>query len=686
MDKLKMHSPDLSQSNIEKIKELFPNCVTEATDDSGNLKLAIDFDQLKQELSDSIVEGPQERYQLNWPGKREALLTANAPIAKTLRPCREESVNFDKTENLFIEGDNLEAMKLLQETYLEKIKLIFIDPPYNTGKDFIYKDDFAEASDEFLKKSNQYDDQGLRLVSNLDSNGRFHSNWLTMIYSRLKLAKNLLSEDGVIFISIDDSEQENLKKVCDEIFGQENYVNTISINLKNVAGASGGGEDKRLKKNVEYVLVYAKCYDALAPFESVYEYRPIGELVEEYRQEGRSWKYTSVLFNSGGKKYIASTVDGDGNEIKIYERVNATIKSIGQIIQSEKITEQEAYDKYGHLAFQTAMPQSSIRPRVMNKVQEIGGNSDLYSIEYVPRSGRNKGKLYEQFYKGEQFRLFAWLKDVSIEINGHLYKKEMQGTYWDFVSETKNLTKEGGVPFQNGKKPLKFLSRIIDMMNDPNMTVLDFFAGSASTAHAVMERNFNDDGKRKYIMVQLPEECDAKSEAFKLGFRKVSDLSTQRIKNAALKLQEQSPSKSVDIGFRLLKTDSSNMTDIFYQADQINQTDMFAQVENIKEGRTDEDLLFQVLLDWGVGLTLPISKQQLATKDVFFVNANENGEGADLIACFGKDISNELIKALAEKQPLRVVFRDDGFANDSVKINVEQIFKQISPMTDVKSI
>ena len=482
-----MHSPDITQQNIDKLLELFPNCKTEKQEDDGELGARIDFDLLKQELSKNIVEGPQERYQLNWPGKKEALLTANAPIAKTLRPCREESVDFDTTENLFIEGDNLDALKLLQETYLGRVKMIYIDPPYNTGSDFIYADDFSESTGQYLLNSGQLDADGNRLIANTNANGRFHSDWLSMIYPRIKLSRKLLADDGAIFISIDDSEFENLKKICDEIYGQENFVNSISINLKNVAGASGGGEDKRLKKNVEYILVYAKNYMELHPFEAVHELTALGDLVQQYKDEGKSWKYTSVLTFPGEKAYIGSTVDGDGNEIKIYERINSEIKSIGSLINKEGLTEQQAYDKYGSFAFQTAMPQSSIRPRVMEKVLELGSENDLYSIEYVPRSGRNKGRVYEQFYKGGQFRLFAWLRDVATEIDGHLYKKEMQGTYWDFVSETKNLTKEGDVPFQNGKKPLKLLSRMIDMMGDKNMVVLDFFAGSSTTAHAVIE-------------------------------------------------------------------------------------------------------------------------------------------------------------------------------------------------------
>ena len=402
--RLKMHSPDLTQGNIARIRDLFPGCVTEAADGNGKPRLAVDFDQLRQELSDSIVEGPRERYHLNWPGKREALITANAPIAKTLRPCREESVDFDTTRNLFIEGDNLEALKLLQETYLGKSKIIYIDPPYNTGNDFIYNDDFAESPTEFLYRSNQKDDEGNRLVANTTANGRFHSDWLSMIYARLKVAKNLLSSTGAIFISIDDEEQENLKKVCDEVFGCENFVNTISVNMKNVAGASGGGEDKRLKKNIEYIHVYTSSRVDFEGFNNAYDLFPISDLVQEYRYERKSWKYTSILVDPGEKVFLGSTVDGEGNDISVFVRRGFVIKSVGQVQKAENLSEEDTYNKYASKIFQTAMPQSSIRPRVMNFVQENGGvQSDLYSIEYVPRSGRNKGNLYEQFYKGENF-------------------------------------------------------------------------------------------------------------------------------------------------------------------------------------------------------------------------------------------------------------------------------------------
>lgn len=376
------------------------------------------------------------------------------------------------SQNMLIHGDNLLALKALEQNFAGRVKCIYIDPPYNTGSAFEHYDDNLE-----------------------------HSTWLSLMKSRLEILRNLLSPSGCIFVQIDDEEYAYLKVLMDEIFGRKNYINTISVLMKNIAGASGGGEDKRLKKNIEYIIIYAKDYDALPPFHPVYSYLPIARLVEQYREEGKSWKYTSALTNAGEKAYIGSTVDGDGNEIKIYKRINYTIKSISAIMREEKLTEAQAYKKYARAIFQTAMPQSSIRPRVMQKVQQIGIKSDLYSIEYIPKSGRNKGQLYEQFYKGESFRLFAWLKDVSEEKDGNLYKKNLQGTYWDFVGETKNLTKEGKVVFQNGKKSERLISRILTMATDRGELVLDSFLGSGTTAAVAHKMG------RQYIGIELGNHC-----------------------------------------------------------------------------------------------------------------------------------------------------------------------------------
>ena len=675
MDKLKLKSSNIVDANIKWIGSKFPNCLTERLNDEGKLEAAIDFDKLRQELSKDIVEGNDDRYQFTWPDKSNAIRLANAPTTDTLRPCREESVDFDNTQNLYIEGDNLEVLKLLREDYLGKIKMIYIDPPYNTGNDFVYNDDFSQSVDEYVHNSGQEDEEGNRLVANTESNGRFHTDWLNMIYPRLKVAKDLLSEEGVIYISIDDNEVENLKKVCDEVFGAANYVNTISLKLKNIAGASGGGEDKRLKKNMEYILLYSRNYQTLKPFENVYTFTPISKLVQKYREEGISWKYTTALVDAGEKEYVGETVDGEGTVIRIYKRNNFSIKPISQIMKDEKLSEKEAYDKYAKCIYQTEMPQSSIRPRVMKKVQEIGMESELYSIEYVPRSGRNKGLVYEQFYKGENFRLLAWLRDVAEEKDGCLYKKDLQGTLWDYVGETKNLTKEGGVPFPNGKKPMKLIGQMLRMSTKEDDIILDFFSGSSTTAHAVMQLNAEDGGKRKFIMVQLPEVTDEKSEAYKAGYKNICEIGKERIRRAGKKIKEESPltTQNLDTGFRVLKLDSSNMQDVYYTPADFNERDLFE--DNIKEGRTDEDLLFQTMIELGIKLSAKIEKKEIAGKTVW------NVADGYLLACFDENVNETTITEISKQHPYYFVMRDKSLANDNVADNFEQIFENYSKET-----
>jgi len=678
MDKLDLQTPNFTDENIQKLSEIFPHCVTESSKGKS-----IDFDLLKQELSNHIVEGNKERYQLTWPGKAESLVTANTPINKTLRPYRDESKDFDKTENLFIEGDNLDALKLLQETYLGEVKMIYIDPPYNTGKDFVYKDNFTKNKAEYDEESGNKNEEGGRLVSNPDSNGRYHSDWLSMIYPRLKLARNLLHEKGVIFISIDDNEQANLKRVCDDVFGEDNFVNTISINMKNIAGASGGGEDKKLKKNIEYLLVYTKKYIEFPSFKNVYDYIAIDDVVNSYREEGKSWKYTSVLVYEGNKEYIGSAADGDGNEIKIFLREEPVIKSVNQVVNDEAISEAEVYAKYAARIFQTAMPQSSIRPRVMEKVSELGGNGDFYSIEYVPRSGKNKGRVYEQFYKGNSFRLLAWLGDVSEKIDGVLYKKELQGTFWNFVGETKNLSKEGSIQFSNGKKPVAMIKRLLSMQNDNNSIILDFFAGSASTAHAVMEQNIEDGGRRKYVLVQYPEEIESNTKENKEYLKYlerenikpiVTEISKERIRRAGIRIKTDNAGNDdvneLDIGFRVLKVDSSNMKDVYYTPDKTSQGDILDLANNIKDERTDEDLLFQVLLSWGIDLSVKIERKEISGRTVYFADDDY------LAACFENTLDEGFVKELIKCSPRKAVLRDSSFESSSIKINVEQLFKQ----------
>lgn len=688
MQKLKMHTPDFTADHIEKLAELFPNCITEIRQENDQVRRVIDFDQLRQELSTSIVEGQEERYQLNWPGKRGALLAANAPIAKTLRPCREESVLFDTTKNLFIEGDNLDALKLLQETYLNKIKMIYIDPPYNTGNDFIYKDNFTRRKGDYLQLSNQQDESCNKLQTNLETNGRFHSDWLSMIYPRLKLARNLLRDDGVIFISIDDGEVNNLRSLCDEIFGTDNFINQISVKAKPSAGASGGGEDIKLKKNVEYLLCYCKSKFGFGRFNDIFEERNLLGYIKEYKEEGKSWKYTRVLTSLGEKRFYSEVQDGSGQPIRIFKHTNVEIFTLSKLAKNENLTEEAVYTKYFDKIFRDTNAQSSIRQRVLDATDR---DDTFYSIEYVPISGRNKNELTTLYYKGRNKDLIAWLRDVASKEKGRLVKKDKVGTLWqDF--NWNNVSKEGDIQYPNGKKPIAFIQRMINLCTSPGSDdiILDFFAGSGSVAHAVIAQNFVDNGRRKCISVQLPEVI---REIYKKQLysgeeydclRYITDITKERIRRAGKKIKEDNAGKEgidyLDVGFRVLKIDTSNMKDIYYFPDNVQQYDLLAQIDNIREDRTSEDLLFQVLLDWGVDLTLPISQKTISGKTVFFVDEDA------LIACFDENINEEIVKELASYKPLRVVFHDASFNDDSVKINVEQIFKHMSPDTEIKTI
>ena len=635
MEKLKMHSPNLTQDNIARIRDLFPGCVTEAKGEDGTVKLAVDFDQLRQELAESIVEGPQERYHLNWPGKREALLAANAPIAKTLRPCYEESVDFDSTKNLFIEGDNLDALKLLQDTYLGKVKMIYIDPPYNTGNDFVYEDDFAQNTEDYLQRSNQKDAAGNRLHANTEANGRFHSDWLSMMYPRLKLARNLLRDDGVVFISIDDNEQANLKRLCDEVFGEDNFVAVIPWK-----GKGGGADNKYLMLSHEYVLLYAKSKSSFT----------VGEEVKENEVFP---KFDSIK----NRKYKTQLVRKWGANSKRSDRPNLfySVKSPN-----------------GDDVF-PILPDGSDgcwRWSKSKMQEEIQANN----VEFI--SNENGWVAYEKIYeplKGEfnTKKFSTWFDDFGTTANGTKEIKELFDKigYFDFP------------------KPTSLLSVLVRIANTGNNDIiLDFFSGSATTAHAVMQLNAEDGGKRQFIMVQLPEACDPKSEAFKAGYKTIADIGKERIRRAGQKIKADNTDKEhikqLDIGFRTLKIDTSNMADVFYTPDALNKESLDMFVNNIKPDRAPEDLLFQVMLDWGVDLALPITKQSIQGKDVFFVDGNA------LAACFDASgsIDEAFVKELAKHQPLRVVFRDAGYKNSAVKINVEQIFKLLSPATEVKCI
>ncbi len=660
MEKLKMHSTDLTQDNIARIRALFPGCVTEAKAEDGSVKLAVDFDQLRQELSGSVVEGPQERYHLNWPGKREALLTANAPIAKTLRPVRDGSVDFDSTKNLFIEGDNLDALKLLQDNYLGKIKMIYIDPPYNTGNDFIYEDDFSETPSDFLKRSNQVDESGNRLVINAESNGRFHSDWLSMLYPRLKLARNLLRDDGVIFVSIDDVEFPNLRKLLDEVFGESNFLATLvwDRNRKNDA--------KYFSVGHEYMAVYAKNEPLLSENQIIFRGEKDG--VEDVRSEfdrltaihGSEW----VAVRQGLLEFYRSIPDDDSR---------APLKRF------TKVDGKGPYRDDGNINWP-------------------GGGGPTYEVIHpetkkpckLPTSGwryPNPTRFWEEVAKG---RIVFGPDETTVpRVRTNLFENSdqvMTSVHYSYAQTSANEFNalfDGRRVFDN-PKPISDLRRLIAYVTGPDDLICDFFAGSATTAHAVMKLNAEDGGNRRYIMVQVAEAINENHEAYLAGFKTIPELSRERIRRAGKKVLESQchTNWTKDVGFRTLKIATSNMADVYYAPDALDKAKLDLFVDNIKSDRTSEDLLFQVMLDWGVDLALPISKQVIQGKDVFFVDGNA------LVACFDAHggIDEGFVKELAKHQPLRVVFRDAGFKDSAVKINVEQIFKSLSPSTEVKCI
>lgn len=586
----------------------------------GGVIRAIDKDILMQEIATEVVEGRDERYQFTWPNKREAILAANAPLSKTLRPAREESVNFDETENLYIEGDNLEVLKLLQETYLGKIKMIYIDPPYNTGSDFVYNDDFKESMEDYIEDSGQYDEEGNRLEKNLESNGRFHTDWLNMIYPRLKLARNLLNDDGVIFISIDDNEQANLKKVCDEIFGERNFVAQIiwerafaPINLK-----------KHFSESHDYIICYAKHKNLLVS----------NGLKRSTDADNR---YKNPDNDPRGPWQSDIFIVGPAVESNIYEIITPSGRK--------------------------CLPPSGRSWRVsQNKYKEMLKNNEIWfgkDGDGVPRQKRFLSNVKQGITP-----MTIWkYKDV-----GHSQEA------------TKNLRELfDGKMYFDYPKSIELIKRCIELYSEEDSIILDFFSGSATTVHAVMDLNAEDGGNRKYIMVQLPEETDEKSEAYKAGYKTICDVGKERIRRAGQKIMEENKDKenieNLDIGFRVLKTDSSNMKDVYYAPDMTEQGFLDSLENNIKEDRSPEDLLFQVMLDLGIPLSARIQVETLDGKDVFVV------EEGFLIACFDGDMGEDVVKAIAEKQPYYAVFRDSSMAGDSVATNFDQIFENISPET-----
>ncbi len=626
METLKMHSLDGVQRNIDLIGELFPNAITEVKR-NGKVEHAIDFDVLRQELSDSIVEGREERYQFTWPDKKKAMLAANAPITATLRPVVADSVGKDGTpggfdsENLYIEGDNLEVLKLLQETYLGKVKMIYIDPPYNTGNDFVYEDNFAQSAADYMDNSGQYDEEGNRLVTNTESNGRFHTDWLNMIYPRLKIAKDLLADDGVVFISIDDSEQGNLKKICDDIFGECNFVNTVIWEKR----YSPQNAVQWFSENHDFILVYAKNKMIWHP-----------QLLE--RTDEMNARYTNRDNDPRGPwKAVDSTAQGGhGTKSQFY------------VLKAPNGKEHHLTSGRCWLYTEKVMAEMIADNRIW--FGENGNN--------VPAIKR----FLTEVKQGVACQTIWKYEDVGHSQDG---KKELKALF----PET--------VPFDT-PKPTKLLERMLKITSEPDFICLDFFSGSATTAHAVMKLNAEDGGHRKFIMVQLPEKTDEKSEAYKAGYKNICEIGKERIRRAGRKIKEDAglaAPADLDIGFRCLRLDESNMKPVYYTPDEVGQQDLFSLVDNVKEDRTPEDLLFQVMLDLGVLLSSPIEVKEIAGKKVF------NVADGFLLACFDHDVTEETVKAIAQMKPYYAVFRDSSMANDSVATNFDQIFETYSPET-----
>lgn len=610
MDKLRMQSSNGVEDNITKIAQLFPDCVTETVDErSGQPKHLIDFEKLKQNLSDSVMSERAERYQFTWPDKSKAILLANSPINATLRPCREDSVDFDNTQNLYIEGDNLDVLKCLKETYLHKVKMIYIDPPYNTGNDFVYEDDFAQSSEEYLANSGQFDEQGNRMFTNAESNGRFHTDWLNMIYPRLKVARDLLTDDGAIFISIGDDEGDNLQKVCDEIFGEKNFI--ADICHKHRASVSN---DRIISENHNHLLFYCKKVATLFS-----KHKLIGEdpVLEGFNLEDERGKYK------------LTPVDGPGGAKKgnpHYEFLGVT-----------------GYWRYSKETMQAKYDQGLI-------VRTTNGLQQKYYLEQAKLSRRT---------------VTTWWDDNFLT-----------------SSATKQLIDLMGTKTFDNPKNVNLLLRCLKMITkfDKDSLILDFFSGSATTAHAVMQLNSEDGGNRKFIMVQLPEKTDEKSEAFKAGYKNICEIGKERIRRAGKKIKEESPltTQDLDTGFRVLKLDSTNMQDIYYSPKDISQADLFSQVDNVKPDRTGEDLLFQVMLELGATLDSKIETTTVAGKTIYNV-----AEGY-LVACFDPDVTDDVVKAIAQMQPAYAVLRDTSMKDDSTATNFEQIFKTYSPDTVTK--
>ena len=663
MDKLNMQTTNIVDENIKKIGELFPNCITERLNDEGKPEVAIDFDQLRQELSKDIVEGPEERYQFTWPDKRNAIRLANAPTTDTLRPVREDettptsadstgkpycssgSVDFDNTQNLYIEGDNLQVLKLLRENYLGKVKMIYIDPPYNTGNDFVYNDDFSQSAGEYMHNSGQEDEEGNRLLANTESNGRFHTDWLNMIYPRLKVAKDLLSEDGLIFISIDDNEVENLKKVCNEVFGEHNYLNQFAW-IVNLTGRQIAGQGAA--KTWESVLVYTKNINFAKSL-----YVDISFAKTNMPDAYKGFE-KDIREDEHGKFAVGDTLYNHNRKFNEETRRNLVF-SIFYNPNTEEIRTGNIGDVIeGFVEIPPHANGDGVHKYHAWRWSRQKIQDESYNLIVLPVS-----KGYEIYTRIRDFNT-TLLKDIISNVsNGD---SEVQGLF-------------NGKKYFDYPKSVALLQLLIGSYLEKELTVLDFFSGSGTTAHAVMQLNAEDGGKRKFIMVQLPEATDEKSEAYKAGYKNICEIGKERIRRAGKKIKEDSPltTKHLDTGFRVLKLDSSNMRDIFYTPEAFTQQYLFE--DNIKGDRTEEDLLFQVMIELGIELSAKIDKTSIAGKTVWSVN---NGY---LMACFDEGVNESTIKEVAQQKPFYFVMRDSSLANDNVADNFEQIWEEYSKDT-----
>ena len=663
MDKLKMQSTNIIEENINKIAELFPNCITEGVDDKGTVRKLVDFEMLKQELSNYVIDDQAERYVMSWPDKKKTILMTNSPIAKTLRPIREKSVDFDNTKNLYIEGDNLDVLKLIRETYLNKIQMIYIDPPYNTGNDFVYEDDFSESNESYLLRSNQLDDQGLRMVANTESNGRFHTDWLNMIYSRLKIARDLLTEDGIIFISIDDNEQANLKKVCDEIFGANCFCGTLIQNKGNAQN-----DAHNMQKNHEYILCYFK--NSNSNLENIISSKEIVE--KEVFMDANGYFYKGSGLVTGGEGGTLNRRPNLGHSIYYNETTNDIIA-----VQDYDIT----------------------KARTSNNEDEVyTTNMDLinkgYSVIRPPKKGTKLGVWtwsLEKINAEKNDLLVSKTKDgYSIYKKVYTTEKIYEKYGKKYVMIKKDMPSRSVLDFSTAKgssvvndllgmkvfdnpKNIDLMMYLISLINNKNMIVMDFFSGSATTAHAVMEQNLLDGGHRHFIMVQLPEICNDVNK--QQGFETICDIGQERIKKAGEIINKKTLNHDVDTGFRVLRLDSSNMKDVYYNPSELKQSNLFDLASNIKEDRSAEDLLFQVMLDMGVLLSSDIKVETIAGKKVFNVN------DGNLVCCFDENLTDDVVTQIAKMQPLYAVFRDSSMSSDSVAVNFDQIFETYSPTT-----